>query len=118
MNDVALDWIVGRDTGVSSEAIWTHMMGRKPSEKWPGNWPHDPDDLGRCVRLLELIPEWRSRIGEMASYGRGWAALVPHWAALTTLLAQEIGPEFKPGRDKRAPLTYAAMKSFLAEANI
>jgi hypothetical protein len=72
-------WIVGRDTGSSSEAIWAVMMGMKPD--WDSH-PHDGDDLGRCLRLLDLIPEWKLRLGEMAVVYPYWAALVEHWDEL------------------------------------
>ena len=60
--DVAMDWVSGRDTGLSSTAIWRHMMGLDPRDRTWGNevcYPHDPDDFGRCYRLLARIPAWR-----------------------------------------------------------
>ena len=35
--------------------------------------PHDPDDLNRCLLLLDLIPEWKPRIARNgpAQYGMG-----------------------------------------------
>ncbi|MDC9825692.1 hypothetical protein PRN20_18310 [Devosia sp. ZB163] len=77
----AAAWIAGRDTGASSKALWATMMG-VPSDK---SHPHDGDDLGRCIRLLEAVPEWKARIGEMAAVSAYWAALVPHWDELVEL---------------------------------
>lgn len=88
----ALEWIVGDDTGVSSKAIWAHMMGTKPESWCFGNHPHDPDDFGRCYRLLCRIPEWRQRIGEMATLGPEWDALSAAWDELEALWEREIGP--------------------------
>lgn len=60
----ALFWALSGDTGVSSEALARHMLD------YPQNRltlpPSDADDRGRCIRLLELIPEWIRRLPELA----------------------------------------------------
>ena len=107
----ALAWIVGDDTGLSSTAIWAHMMGTAPAERF-GHvaYPLDPDDFWRCYRLLLLVPEWRARIGEMAQYGPVWAALAGAWDELTALFEEEIGPGMARAYG-RAPRLYARMKA-------
>lgn len=77
----ALKWLFGRDTGQSSEAIAAHMLGLKST----GQHPWDADDLGRCVRLLELFPEWKARIFEMSAYGGAWVGLCKNWEQLTEM---------------------------------
>lgn len=79
----ALEWAAGDDTGVSSKALMTVMIGKKPRSSFC--YPHDGGDFGRCYRLLKLIPEWRARIGEMGMVGAEWKALADHWAELETL---------------------------------
>lgn len=105
----AAQWMAGDDTGASSKAICAHMLGAVNVD--PAAYPHDGDDLGRCLRLLALVPEWTPRIGEMAQRGPYWAALVPRWAELTALLAEETGPGFE--RYGRAPRTYKLMQEIL-----
>jgi hypothetical protein len=61
----ALFWALSDDTGVSSEAIAKHMTGTSKSRIQP---PSDRADRGRCIRLLELIPEWIPRLNEMVQY--------------------------------------------------
>lgn len=61
----ALYWALSRDTGISSEAIAKHMTGSSTDRMSP---PSDADDRGRCIRLLELIPEWITRLPEMVQY--------------------------------------------------
>lgn len=60
----ALFWALSGDSGVSSEALARHML------EYPQNRlilpPSDADDRGRCIRLLELIPEWIPRLRELA----------------------------------------------------
>ena len=82
-----LDWITGHDTGISSETIWSVMMGCKPPA-WNAP-PQDPSDFGRCYRLLIEFPAWRSRLGEVAIRHPEWDALVRHWDELETLWEQE-----------------------------
>ena len=100
------NWIVGDDTGMSSKTIWAVMLGLN----LPG-WccePADPDDLGRCLRLLELIPEWKPRIGEMAAVSQSWARMIPHWDRIAASMAKEVGIDWSKGRS--APKTYALMQ--------
>lgn len=106
----ALLWLAGGDSGMSSKAICYHMLGMKSD----GSFPLDPSDLGRCLRLLELFPEWKPRIGEMARYSPYWAALVERWDELAEMMADEVGIDWSKG--KRAPRTYAAMKDTIDRA--
>ncbi|MEL3893148.1 hypothetical protein [Pseudomonas aeruginosa] len=71
--------------------------------------PSDPSDLGRCLRLLELVPEWKARISEMAIHGREWAALVSHWEELHQLMDDEVGIDWSKGNS--ALRTYERMKA-------
>ena len=60
------------------------MMGvAAPSAEYPS----DGDDLGRCLRLLDLIPEWKDRLKLMAGLSEYWHALVEHWDELAALHA-------------------------------
>ena len=120
----ALDWITGDDTSASSEAIWAHMVGvstrrifaptpprgapRAPMARVPPRGlsahPHHPADLGRCLRLLEAVPQWRARLPEMASRSPAWAALVARWGELEAGYAVEAPTG-------ATPRTYAAMRA-------
>lgn len=108
--DIALKWLAGGDTGQSSKAICFHMTGT-PCRYW--DHPSDPDDLGRCLRLLDLIPEWKVRLPEMATRGPGWAGLVAHWSEIDAMMREEVGVDWKRGRN--AERTYWAMKVAIAE---
>lgn len=79
------EWWTGHDTGTSSKAIYRHMMGYTRERSTWGTHPHDPDDFGRCYRLLNLAPEWRARISEMAEYSKAWAGLAGAWDELTMM---------------------------------
>ena len=58
-------WLLGDDTGMSSKMLAAHMLGLKPARNTP---PTDASDRGRCIRLLEIIPEWIERLDEMKKY--------------------------------------------------
>lgn len=106
----AYAWIVGDDTGLSSEHLWSVMMG-VPTEG--ANHPHDPDDIGRCFRLLRTVPEWQYRLVRMM---RGsspeWAALVARWDEIRDSFIREVGG-LDPSRNSRAPQTYRLMREIL-----
>jgi hypothetical protein len=75
-------WICGCDTGISSRTIFAVMRGTRPEF---AGIPYDAVDFGRCYRLLQRIPAWRSRLGEVAAVYPKWAPLVERWDELTTL---------------------------------
>ena len=80
-------WIVSRDTGLSSETIWAVMMGTQA--EW-ASIPYDPSDFGRCHRLLEAIPEWRPRLPEVAEVYPEWKPLVDSWDEMTRLYLRDL----------------------------
>lgn len=106
-------WFSSDDTGISSQAIAAHMSGGTV-DRWGWGHPHDPADLGRCLRLLELFPEWKPRIGEMAKHGPEWAALVARWDEIANAMADEVGIAWEKG--KSAPKTYALMRTAIRSA--
>jgi hypothetical protein len=104
-------WLFGQDVGSSSKAIWRHMVNVPEPAGWEMDaYPLDPDDLGRCVRLLDRFPEWRDRMPEMAEgHGPVWAALVPAWDEIVALYREEA-----PSHN--APKCYARMKAIIHPA--
>ena len=93
----ALNWALSSDTGISSEAIAKHMTGSGAVRMMP---PSDADDRSRCIRLLELIPEWITRLPEMVKYDQqrqegivinssGISAYSNSWAQQIPLIMRE-----------------------------
>ena len=78
-------WSASGDTGVSSKAIAATMRGEPARDDYCH--PHDSDDFGRCDRLLMLMPEWRTRIVEMAKVSAEWKALSERWADIEAVRA-------------------------------
>lgn len=110
----AVAWIRDGRVGMSSRAIHDHMLGLKAKEGY--SYPHDPDDLNRCLLLLDLIPEWKSRMHEMAQRGKQWAGLAARWDEITQCFLDEVGLDWSKGRNLRASKTYALMKQAMGEA--
>ena len=61
----ALFWALSDDKGISSEAICNFMLNYPQGLPMP---PSDAGDRGRCIRLLEIIPEWIPRLSGMVKY--------------------------------------------------
>jgi len=68
--------------------------------------------MGRCLRLLALIPEWEPRIAEMGAFGPYWSALVERWTTIAHILAAETGPEYGSNMTP-SPRTYRIMRKIL-----
>lgn len=78
-------WVQGTDTGRSSLTIYhaIHRKTRYVNAIRPADW----SDFGRCHRLLQIMPEWRSRLNEVADVCPEWKELVAVWGELEELYA-------------------------------
>lgn len=77
-------WLASDDTGLSSlymAAVLSEVFSR------PYAHPHDADDFGRCVRLLEAVPELAPKLDLMRKSGPVWNYLINSWASLTASFA-------------------------------
>ena len=110
--DVALQWLLGCDTGTSSKTICAVMVGEK-TPYYCGDVPGDPDDFGRCYRLLKLIPTWRDRLQEVADRKKEWGPLVREWALLERMYEQE-----RTGLGCTPNMLYKAMQELIEEGRL
>ena len=115
MNQKAMQWIVGRDTGTSSKTIWSVMMMATPES---ADVPYDPDDFGRCYRLLKLMPEWREHLSLVAKTCPTWTGLVREWDTLTAMYEKVIGETGKGWDKKASQAMYEAMQPLIDEGRI
>jgi len=81
-------WPDSRDTGVSSATIYYVFTGRKVYDNF--DVPHDPDDFGRCYRLLKLIPAWQSRFFHVSRKFPAWLPFVREWTKLTVMYEEAL----------------------------
>lgn len=98
-----LAWLKGPDTGESSRAIAGEFLGLKI---W-GRPPSDPEDLGRCLRLIALAPEARAAVGHLSEQYRSWEAAAKVWDELALIYASEFDPSVEK---QDMPMTRKAMK--------
>ena len=104
-------WVCSDDVGLSSLEMARKLaplagLGECPKHRYQthGNYPHDPDDLGRCLKLLRCVPELRAHLGAMAECGPVWAGYVAQWDEMERLFAEEA-------LTKNCPKLYALMKT-------
>ncbi len=74
-----LEWLASDDTGISSQTILSYLTGIPV--KYKGT-PHDMSDVGRCVRMLRLFPELRTKIGDVIVRDKSWMPFIDCWKEL------------------------------------
>ena len=77
----ALRWLTGR-SGTSSRTMLAVFLSLPLDH---GSSPSDDGDFGRCVALLDAVPEWRPLLPRMASVSLEWRLLVHDWETLEKL---------------------------------
>lgn len=112
--DDELAWMLGCDTGYSAMvmliALGSSETARGLAKARLGDLrppPGDPDDLGRCIRLLDRFPAWRDLSWECLADVPGWEPLLRAWSELEALYRSEVG-------SGTAPRTYARMRELEA----
>lgn len=75
INAKLVDWFSSGKTGASSKCMANYLTGRDCD----GSYPHDGGDFGRCLGLLEAVPELRPLLPKMAEVNRYWKAIAPRW---------------------------------------
>lgn len=118
LSEDAINWLAGGERGVSSNSIFQVLTGypalKSRGRGRPPDIPHDPDDLRRCLLLLEAVPELAPRIGEMAKVSPEWAAMSARWDEVVCMFVAECAPQggWKNGQ-WRCPLTYRLMREII-----
>ena len=117
--DKIFAWLARGEVGISSRAmaLTTAGVNLKRLPGWWSPWPHDPDDLRRCVLLVDLIPETREQgIAVLAQRYPEWKALAENWDDLVATLRREIGDELQPVGSAKE--TYDKMDALLEPLRI
>ena len=101
-------WFSSDDTGLSSQYLASVLSDRGLIEN---NHPHDIADFGRCVRLLDAVPELRAKLPRLSDvkHGRVWTAIYEYWAELELLYREE----YPSGS---CPRCYNLMNQIITEA--
>lgn len=84
-------WLASDDTGASSlyMARCLGMEGCTPDYAYP----LDPDDLGRCIRLIEAVPKLAGKIQLMSDKGAEWLVVANNWDEWSELYYADKGEE-------------------------
>lgn len=84
-----LGWMATGRVGASSTCMARHLTGQAHD----GFHPRDSADFGRCLGLLDAVPELRSRLSDMAAVSPYWTALVEHWDEIERRVREEDGAD-------------------------
>jgi hypothetical protein len=92
------EWRASRDTGLSSETMLSAALGdpRPHSNHGTTDYPHDPADLGRCIRLIARIPWVVDGFPALRKASRVWAAYIDRWDEMLALYAEEFPTGMAP----------------------
>ena len=104
-----LNWIAAGRVGASSKAMAMAACGLPNDD----SYPHDPDDLNRCLLLLEAVPDVRDHFDKIAALGVVWGRLVKRWADIEASFLDEVGLNWSKAQE--APKTYALMREVIGE---
>jgi hypothetical protein len=101
-------WLQNGERGVSSETMFHYLSDQKIRIGKYESTPSDPDDFKRCSKLLEAVPEWRSKLHLLKPVSPVWEKLVDNWDKL-----EEMFIEAKKlwAQNKGASEMYEFMKS-------
>lgn len=108
MKDKILEWFATGQVGLSSKSMALAVLEMPQDLEWGANHPLDPDDLNRCLLLLEAVPEIRQHMGKIAALSETWRKLVERWDEVEQCFLDEVGLNWSKAR--RAPKTYELMK--------
>lgn len=112
-----MSWLANGETGLSSEcmAFWL-AFGILKDRGFGADHPHDPDDMNRCLKLLQRVPGLRESLPAMAELSPAWKALVSRWDEIEAMQMAEIGIDWEKGRKARR--TYALIQEVLNSAGV
>ena len=93
-------WLKDGEHGSSADTMFSVMAfgsrvqitGISSVLKTEGEYSHpfDADDLKRCIKFLQWVPEWKKdRLFMMKSVSKVWSNLVENWDKMTEMYEQE-----------------------------
>lgn len=82
-------WLESDDVGLSSRFMASVLSNGKISTPFnaPNHYPRDPDDLGRCIRLIEAVPDFEGLVYLLYGHGHEWDAVAKNWERWKLLYA-------------------------------
>jgi hypothetical protein len=87
-------WLAGNDTGISSRSLAFEFLGERAHDI---DAPADPSDLGRCLRLIALVPEIRACVDSLGAKHPRWKHAAENWDRWAESMADEVGIDWSKG---------------------
>jgi len=96
ISENTLIWLLSGDTGRSSLTMCSCLY-LIPTKNDKINYPHDPDDFGRCMRFLDTLTpdERKTALLNVSTVSRTWKRLVENWERLEKLYDEDKGKLYK-----------------------
>lgn len=113
--DLVIEWLLSGDTGISSECLACEFLGKQKNDGWGWRAPSDPADLGRCLRLIDKVPEIRKCVDSLALKNDSWKKIAGVWDEITESMINEVGIHWE--KASRAPITFKIMQAALYPKN-
>jgi len=107
-----VQWLATGHVGSSSKCMAMWLAFGVRAETYA---PADPDDLDRCLKLLDKAPGLRPLIPKMAGVSKDWDALVSRWDEVEASHLAEVGLGWTKARS--APKTYNLMRKIMDGAH-
>ena len=104
MKEKLLKWYATGEKGLSSENMAATVLGL-PSRLYH---PCDPADLNRCIKLVDAVPEIKTKFPEIAKLSPQWKEVINNWEKLREMFISEVGFDWQ--NHKSAGKTYEFMK--------
>lgn len=118
LSPAAAKWLGSGERGMSSEAMFSHLLGveieGREGQRLTAH-PLDPADLRRCRLLLEAVPHLNKDLSRMAELSPQWAALIARWDEICDHIDRE-SPKWRE-RCGSAPTAYDLMQEALATSS-
>ena len=92
MEEKITAWLNSGKCGLSSHTMYLWFIDSKCSECdviHQKSHPRDYDDFGRCIGLLEYVPEWKDRLDVLRQISPIWNQLIDNWTNLSNMYEQE-----------------------------
>lgn len=81
-------WLLNGEQGLSAKTMLKRLHDSAMTIR--EFHPSDPDDFRRCHLLLEAVPQFRQKLGQMRAVSAVWSRLVDSWDELTALLLEQM----------------------------
>lgn len=105
-------WLATGERGLSSDAIAFATMLQEPATL---HYPLDPDDLRRCILLIEAVPRaWKVGVKALSDASPHWCVLVQHWFEPESYLREETDKNLRG----RASFTYRMMQDIFQAVEV